>query len=59
MLEVMIRMCIEDALDIESVQKIAEFARKKQVTIIDERNEDKKSYLKRYRNEQIRLDNIK
>ena len=36
MLNVLIKIAIEDALDIESIQKVSEFARKKQVTIVEE-----------------------
>ena len=44
-------MCIEDALDIDSVAKIIEFAKKKQVTVLDSRNEPEKEYLSRFMNE--------
>ena len=53
------RMCIEDALDIESLQKVSEFARKKQVTIVEDGIDTRQTYVQRYREEQLQLDNIK
>ena len=35
-LRVLVRMAVEDALVIESLQKVSEFARKKQVVIVEE-----------------------
>ena len=59
MLGVLMRMCIEDALDIESLQKVSEFARKKQVTIVEDGIDTRQTYVQRYREEQLQLDNIK
>jgi len=44
-------MSIEDSLDIESLQKVSEFARKKQVVIVEESIDTAKSYVQRYKDE--------
>ena len=44
-LEILIRMAIEDALDIESLSKVSEFARKKQVTIVEDGIDTAKTYI--------------
>ena len=51
MLEVLIRMSIEDALDIESLQKVTEFARKKQVAVAEEGINTASTYVQRYKDE--------
>ena len=58
-LRVLVRMAVEDALGIESLQKVSEFARKKQVVIVEEGIDTAQSYVAKYKEEQLRLDNIK
>ena len=58
-LRVLVRMAVEDALGIESLQKVSEFARKKQVVIVEEGIDAAQTYVARYKEEQLRLDNIK
>ena len=59
MLEALLRMGVEDALDIESLQHVSEFARKKQVVVVEEGVDTAQTYVKRHKDEQLRLDNIK
>ena len=50
-LRVLVRMAVEDALGIESLQKVSEFARKKQVVIVEEGIDTAQTYVARYKDE--------